>query len=152
MTGLTMSPGVTRTWGISWLGLCVALTAHVFDEATTGFLALWNPLVLSIRGRLPWSPLPTFEYEVWLGGLIVVIALAFALSWFVFQGARWIRPLAYFLSIVMLGNGLGHIVASVYLGRPAPGVTSSPLLMAAAGFLFWATLRHALLTRREARL
>jgi hypothetical protein len=137
------SATLKSTWGISWLALCVALALHVIDEAMTDFLSLWNPLVHSIRERFPWSPLPTFEYEIWLGGLIVAIAILFALSYFVFAGAQWMRPVAYFLSIVMLGNGLGHIGASVYLAGAAPGVTSSPILLAAAGFLLWATRRQA---------
>jgi hypothetical protein len=126
---------------MAWLALCAALGVHVLDEATTGFLELWNPTVSRIRESAPWFPLPTFEFAEWISGLIVGIAILFALSYFVFQGARWIRPFAYGFAALMIGNGLGHIAASVYLARPAPGVLSAPLLLAAGGALFAATRR-----------
>jgi hypothetical protein len=132
-----------RRLGICWLALCAALAVHVFDEASTDFLSLWNPMVQSIRDQVGWIPLPTFDYGTWLGGLIVAIALLTGLSWFAFRGARWFRPVACVLSIIMLGNGLGHIAASVWLKRPAPGVASSPVLLVAAACLLWATRRYA---------
>jgi hypothetical protein len=128
-----------RRWGLSWLALCGALAVHVFDEASTGFLPLWNQTVAAIRDRVAWAPLPTFDEPTWLGGLILGIAVLVGLSPFVFGGARWIRPLSYLLSVIMIGNGLGHIAASIYLKRPAPGLVSSPLLLAAAVCLLWAT-------------
>jgi hypothetical protein len=38
----------------------------------------------------------------------------------------------------MFANGIGHIVASLYRGRMMPGVYSSPLLVAASAYLFFA--------------
>ena len=38
------------------------------DEALTGFLSVYNPTVIEIKGRLPWLPLPVYSFEVWLGG------------------------------------------------------------------------------------
>jgi hypothetical protein len=32
-------------FGRAWLGLTLVLGLHVFDEAMTGFLALYNPIV-----------------------------------------------------------------------------------------------------------
>lgn len=127
---------------MSWLALCFALGVHVFDEATTGFLALWNPTVSALRQRVPLLPLPTFDFATWLAGLIVGIAVLFALSYFVFRGAPWIRPLSYGLAVLMIGNGIGHIAASMYLSRPAPGVLSAPLLLAASGALLVSTRRY----------
>lgn len=134
--------GAKRRWGIAWVSLCLALAVHVVDEALTDFLSLWNPFVQSVRARLPWVPLPTFEFGIWLGGLLVGVVVLLLLSRYIFAGARWMWPISYFFAIVMLGNGLGQIVASVYLGRPAPGVYSSPLLLVAAGFLLAATRRY----------
>jgi len=37
-------------------------------------------------------------------------------------------------SILMIGNALGHIGSSVYMGRLMPGVYSSPVLLVAALF------------------
>jgi hypothetical protein len=133
---------------MSWIALCVALGVHVFDEATTGFLALWNPSVSALRERVPLLPLPTFEFSTWLGGLIVGIALLFALSCFIFRGAPWIRPIAYGLAILMIGNGLGHIAASIYLSRPAPGVLSAPLLLAASIALLLSTRSYHVAERK----
>lgn len=139
----TTEPGVlARRWGTCWLALCGALAVHVFDEASTDFLSLWNPLVASIRDQIGWIPLPSFDYGTWLGGLILGIAILVGLSRFVFGGARWMRPLSYVLSVIMIGNGLGHIAASIYLKRPAPGLVSSPLLLATAACLLWATRQH----------
>ncbi len=84
-----------------------------------------------------------FRFEVWLTGLIVVVLLLLALSPQVFRGARWMRPIAYVLAVIMIGNGLGHIVgtiagrtvSSVHFARPAPGFYSSPVLIAAAVWL-----------------
>ena len=133
----------SRRWGFAWLTLCAALAFHVADEATSDFLGLWNPLVASIRGRLPWLPLPTFSFDLWLAGLVVVIATLTALSFFVFRGARWMRPPAIVLAVLMIGNGLGHVAASVWLARPAPGVFSSPLLVIAAGWLLILTRQRS---------
>jgi hypothetical protein len=39
--------------------LVIALAVHVLDEALTNFLEFYNPLVLSMRARIPWFPMPT---------------------------------------------------------------------------------------------
>jgi len=130
----------TRKLGIAWFLLCVAFALHVVDEASTGFLAVYNPTVDALRERLGYWPMPNFEFRGWLTGLIVVVAALFACSPIVFGGKRWIRPLFYFFAIVMLLNGLGHsyvtilghTVSSVRFPRPAPGFYSSPLLLVAS--------------------
>ncbi len=45
------------------------------------------------------------------------------------------RPIAYAFGIVMAGNGLLHLVGSVYMRKAMPGVYSAPLLLAAAIYL-----------------
>lgn len=139
----TGEPGIFRL-GIAWVLLCLALAAHVTDEASTGFLAVYNPTVVSLRARLGFWPMPTFEFREWLTGLIVAVVVLLALSPFVFRGSLWIRPLFYFFAVIMLANGLGHTagtifgrtVASVRFPRPMPGFYSSPLLLAAAIYAF----------------
>lgn len=129
--------------GIAWVALSLALALHVADEATTGFLAVYNPTVLAMRARVPWFPMPVFEYKEWLGGLIVAVVVLLGLSPFAFQGKRWMRPLAYLFGVLMLANGLGHTlgtitgrtVASVRFPRPMPGFYSSPVILAAAVYL-----------------
>jgi len=51
----------------AWILLCLGLGLHVFDEATTGFLKIYNPTVIALRERLGWWPMPTFEFGSWLG-------------------------------------------------------------------------------------
>jgi len=130
--------------GVAWVMLALALAAHVADEALTGFLSVYNPTVLALRARFGFWPMPTFEFREWLTGLSLGILLLLVLSPFAFRGARWIRPLFYFVAIVAgIFNALGHTLATI-LGqtvstvrfpRPAPGFYSSPLLLAAAVYL-----------------
>jgi len=130
-----------HAYGTAWVLLCVAVGIHVIDEAANNFLSLYNPTVLALRNRIPWLPLPTFTIREWITGLAVAIALGLLLSPFAFRGALWLRPLAYFLAVSMMANGLQHMVASVYLHRLAPGVYSSPLLIVTAVNLFLVLLR-----------
>jgi hypothetical protein len=129
-------------WGSAWLGLCLALAIHVYDEAANDFLSVWNPAVAALRAHLPLVPLPTFSFRLWLGGLVLAVLLLSLLSLMIFRGARWMLPVSYTFALVMLGNGLLHIAATVYLGRPAPGVFSSPLLLAAGGSLLLTSHRY----------
>ena len=119
-------------WRNAWVGLALALGLHVTDEAVTGFLPIYNQVVEGLRAKHPWVPLPTFTFPVWLGGLILGVLLLLALTPVVSRGARWIRVVSVILGVVMTGNALGHVGASVYWGRLAPGVYSSPLLLIAA--------------------
>ena len=129
--------------GRAWILLCLSLVAHVTDEALTGFLQVYNPTVLALRERIPWLPLPVFRFDVWLAGLLAVSGILLGLSWFVYRGAKWMRPPAYLFAALMIVNGLGHIagtiagrtVASVPVPRPMPGFYSSPLLLAASLYL-----------------
>jgi hypothetical protein len=131
-------------FGLAWVLLCLALCAHVTDEALTGFLEVYNPTVIAMRERLSWFPMPTFAYREWLIGLIVANLILLALTPFAYRNARWLRPLAYFFAAVMLLNGmghtlftvLGHTVSSLRFPRPAPGFYSSPLLLITSIYLF----------------
>jgi uncharacterized membrane protein len=130
-----------KRFGHAWVLLTAALAAHVADEALNDFLSVYNPAVQTIRARLPWLPLPTFSFEAWL--LIAAILALLALSVFAYRGARWTVPFAYAYAVVMLPNGTQHILASVYLGRPMPGVYSSPLLVVASLLLLRAARAHS---------
>jgi hypothetical protein len=119
-------------WRTAWVALALALGLHVADEALTGFLPVYNGVVEGIRARHPWVPLPTFTFPVWLGGLILGVLVLLALTPVVSRGALWLRVVSVILGVLMAGNALGHIGASVYWGRLAPGVYSSPILLIAA--------------------
>jgi hypothetical protein len=130
-------PRVAATsFGRAWVGLAAALALHVTDEALTDFLSVYNPTVLAIRERLPFLGLPTFSFGEWIVGLTVGILLLFALSPVAFRGSRWLAFFAMPFSVLMVGNALGHIASSIYMGRFMPGVYSSPVLLVAALLAF----------------
>jgi len=134
--------GAANHFGLAWVALCACLALHVADEALTDFLSVYNPNVLAIRRRLPFLPLPTFTFKVWLSLLILAVAVLLALSPFAFRGARWMVPLSYVFAIIMFLNGLAHVVSSIYLRRWMPGVYSSPLLLAVSAWLLAAARTH----------
>ena len=136
----------TSRFGFAWIVLSVALSLHVADEALTDFLSLHNPAVQAIRKRFPFLRLPLFTFRVWLAGLCLGIFVAFALSFLAFRGNHLAIVIAYPVAILMLANGLGHMLASLYRHRMVPGVYSSPLLIAASAYLFNCAqaMRHAI--------
>jgi hypothetical protein len=126
----------TQQFGFAWVALGAAIALHVTDEALTGFLSVYNPAVLSIRKRVPFLPLPTFTFGVWLGGLCLGILLLFALSPLAFHGSRAVILVSYPLAVLMFGNGLAHIASSLFVKRLMPGFYSSPVLLFVSAFLF----------------
>lgn len=140
-------------FGVAWLLLCGALAAHVTDETLTGFLKMYNPTVAAMRERFTWFPMPAFEFREWLIGLIAAILILLLLAPFAFRNARWLRPLAYIFALLMLANGMGHTLATIFgqtvstvrFPRPAPGFYSSPLLFAGSIYL----LVRLRVTRKE---
>ena len=124
-----------RQFGWAWVGLALSLGTHLADEALTDFLSVYNPAVEAIWQRLPWVPLPSLSFAVWLSGLILLVTILLLLAPSAFQGSRWLVWLAYPLGVIMLLNGLGHFAGTLYLGRAMPGVYSSPLLLVTAPLL-----------------
>src|SRR2546425_8834771 len=122
-------------FGLAWAALCAGFAIHVADEALTDFLSVYNPMVRAIRARFPFLPLPTFTFRVWLTGLVLAVVALASLTPLAFRGGAWLRPIAYAFGIVMAGNGLLHLVGSVYMRKAMPGVYSAPLLLAAAIYL-----------------
>ena len=138
-------------FGSSWFALCVAFVLHIVDEASTGFLAVYNPTVLALRARWSWFPMPTFQFREWLVMLLVACGLLLCLTPVAARGMRGLRPLAWAFAVIMFLNGLGHTlfsilgrtVASVTFARPAPGFYSSPFLLAASLWLMFRLRRTA---------
>ncbi len=122
-------------WRLAWRLLTLALAGHVLDEALNDFLAFYNPAVETLRESLPWLPLPTFTFDAWIAGLVVAILALAALAPLARGGRGWMRGLSRVYGVVMALNALGHMGASLALGRWLPGVVSSPFLLAAALFL-----------------
>lgn len=151
-----LAPSRTASgFGRPWFALTVAFALHVLDEATTGFLNVYNPTVTAMRARYAWFPMPTFEFREWLVGLIIAVALCFALTPSAARGARWLRPLAWFYALIMFFNGVGHTlftilgrtVPSVTFSRPAPGFYSSPFLLIGSIWLIMRLWKTALADR-----
>lgn len=138
---MSMTNQTAARFARAWIGLSLCLAVHVADEAVNGFLGVYNPAVQAIRARLPFLPLPTFTFRVWLSLLITGVCVLLALSIFAWRGRKWMVPLAYVFGILMFVNGLGHFAGSAYLRRPMPGVYSSPLLLVGAIYLL-VTARH----------
>ena len=132
---LKVTERIKTQYGIAWLALCMAFISHIIDEALTDFLSVYNPTINTIRKSLPFLPLPTFTFEVWLTGLILVAIILLFFSLFAFRGAYWMLPLSYTFAVIMLANGLLHIVTSIYINRLMPGVYSSPLLLGSSIYL-----------------
>lgn len=145
-------------FGRSWLALTIAFALHVLDEATTGFLNVYNPTVTAMRARFAWFPMPTFGFREWLVGLIAGVVLCFALTPLAACNARWLRPLAWFYALIMFLNGMGHTVftilgrtvVSVTFPRPAPGFYSSPFLLVGSVWLIMRLWKTASGTRLPA--
>src|SRR5579864_1899224 len=131
--------------GIAGAALCLTFVLHVLDEASANFLSVYNPTVIALHQRFAWFPMPTFEFGEWLTGLVIANLILLALCPFSFRGATWIRPIAYVFAVIMMLNGVGHTlgtifgrtVASVPFARPMPGFYSSPALMAASTYLLF---------------
>jgi hypothetical protein len=124
----------------AWFLLVAALAVHVVDEALTGFLDFYNPLVHSIRSRVPFFPMPTFSFGAWLGGLAAAVTLLALLGPVVRSGGTVIGIIVWIVTGIMFANGVGHLAGSAYFGRWLPGATSAPLLLAASILLARRTL------------
>jgi hypothetical protein len=70
--------------------------------------------------------------------LIAGVLLLAALTPQAYAGRAWMRPLAYALATIHIGNGLLHIGGSILARRPVPGVWSAPVLLIAGAWLAYA--------------
>ncbi len=128
-----MSPDPRRAR--AWRLLVAALAVHVADEAATGFLDFYNPLVRSMRAQLPWFPAPTFTFGWWLAGLVLLVVVLALLSPAVHRGAPGTRFVSWVFCGIMTLNGVGHLAGSIYFERWLPGATSAPLLLVSSAML-----------------
>ena len=136
-----------------WLALTLAFAAHVADEALTDFLALYNPAVLRLREQVPWLPLPTFSFELWISLLALAVVVLGALTPLAGPGAWGLVIVGRCYAATMLLNGAAHLTASALAQTWLSGSVSSPLLITAATWLWVrmpsvAAARH----RRDVRI
>jgi hypothetical protein len=127
----------------AWLTLVVILALHVTDEALTGFLSVYNPIVLQMRAAWSWFPMPTFTFGPWLGGLIVLVIVLALLTPAIRAGGSLVTAGSVVFGVLMFMNGVGHLAGSVYFGRWLPGATTAPLLLAGSAWLLRTTWQRA---------
>jgi hypothetical protein len=145
-----MATLLRHRWALAWAGLTLAFALHVFDEATHDFLGWYNPTALRFQAVLGGVPFPpVFSFATWLGGLCAVVVLLALLTPFVQPGRRWLLIAAYLYAVVHTANALGHLAVSASGRWLAPGVLSSPLLLATALWLIYETHRVQQATRRK---
>ena len=116
--------------------MTAAFALHIADEWRTDFLALYNPAVQEIRQAVPAMQLPTFTYESWLallGSAVVVLAVLTALAG---PGGWGLVIVGRIYAVAMALNGAGHLAASAWAGEWISGSASSPILIAAAAWLW----------------
>jgi hypothetical protein len=142
MTTVSSASPTDRHLGRGWLLLTAAVALHVADEAAHDFLSFYNSILLSVRERWAWFPMPRFTYEGWLTGLITGILILLLLTPFAYRRASWLVPLAWIYGVLMTLNGIGRTAISLAQGRVVAGVYSSPVPLAAAVYLLWALGRR----------
>ena len=117
---------------VAWVILVSALALHVLDEALTDFLPFYHQVIHDVKESIGFFPMPTFTFGTWLGGLIVLVIMLYALTPLVLRGRRLIRILCVAFGILMIANACLHSGMSIYLGRLVPGFWSSPILFLSA--------------------
>lgn len=125
----------------AWVFLTLVFALHVLDEALNDFLSLYNPLVSAINEELDVAFFPVFSFANWLTGLIIGIMILLGFSFFARQPKRWIIYLGYIYGMIMLVNGIGHILGSLYYSEWIAGVYTSPLLVIGSVYLLWSAGR-----------
>ena len=129
---------------LAWKAMAWALLIHVIDEAWNNFLVFYNPTVIALEEKYPWLPMPVFQFEYWLGGLLAAVAILFAITPVARRGSRPIVIAARILAVVMTFNAIGHIAVTAAGRTPSgmavtgqfPGFWSSPFLIAASAWLW----------------
>lgn len=141
------NPKLARAWGaMAW-----AILIHVLDEAWNNFLVVYNPTAIALTDRFSWLPLPIFQFEYWLGGLLLAVIVLSALKPVARRGSAPIVLAARILAVLMALNCIGHIALTIAgrtptgmeFTRPMPGFWSSPVLIAASIWLWREAAKHA---------
>lgn len=114
--------------GRPWLALCFSLTAHVAEEAFTGFLPVYGDATRAVSELFPYFPSPSLVLAVSMWLSVAFVATLTGLSPFAYRGAVWMRIATIGIALVVLANVSGHAVGSVMAGHALPGVYTTPLL------------------------
>lgn len=129
--------------GRAWLLLCSVLVIHVAEEASTGFLNVFSPLILK-TGAFFGLSIVMSRYVIWLSVIATLVAVLFALTPLVYRGKRWLVKGSYILAVLMIGNASLHLSSPLLLGYFLLGEFTSPLLIAASIWLVIRAKKQAL--------
>jgi len=110
------------------LALCFCLTAHVAEEAFTGFLPFYGDATRAVSELLPFVTSPSLVLAASMLLSVAFVATLTALAPFAYRGAGWMRVVTIGVSLVALANVSGHIGGSMLAGQALPGVYTTPLL------------------------
>lgn len=99
------------------------LAAHLVEEINTGFFR-----------RFPLGPMPK---AVSVPVNILVYSAAFLIIYLALTGAALALPLAWVFGIVMLSNGVGHLLMCVIKRAYFPGAITAAILLPASLALLW---------------
>ena len=131
----TLSNILANKNSMAWIILVIAVALHVADEEIHDFLPFYNNLVIGLRDRLGFFPMPTFTFNIWLGGLIGAVIIGGFITAIVNRGGKRIRIIAIIIGIVMILNALGHLLGSLFYAHLIPGFWSSFILLPTAVFV-----------------
>lgn len=123
-------PNWHRSRQTIFLCLILAQGAHSIEECVTKLYDVFPPA--RWVGSLV-SHDPAFGFAV--GNAILVAAGLLCWAFPVRLGWRTARGIAWFWTIVELGNGISHTTMSLLRGGYFPGVATAPLLLLFAGCL-----------------
>jgi hypothetical protein len=132
---MKISDAINDSLTRAYLLMVISLGLHVIDEAITGFLGFYNPLVLKLREQFEFIPFPVFPFWLWALGLSLLVTVLLLVTSLIHKRNKILIFIIRVFSFIMILNGLGHILGSVYLSRILPGFYSSPLLLAFSIYL-----------------
>lgn len=118
-----------RLWTIAWLSLCVALAAHVVEEAQAVSGAGIELL------RLVFPALPPFQYSIWLVDIVGALVALFALTLQVQRQNPWMRPASFAFALFATANAMMHLLMSYAEGDVLAGTVTAPVMLVASFFL-----------------
>ena len=110
---------------------------HVADEASTGFLDLYNPAVTAMG-----LPALRFTFPVWITLLALAITGLVILSYWVRRGTWWTVHAGYTSAFLVLANVIAHSSFSIHRHACMSGAYTPSLLVAASLNLGIATARR----------
>ena len=123
-------------WTAAWLVLSLALASHVADEMINGSFAFYRDLADFFATYFPVVKLPAFRPELWAINLSGASLVLIGMTWLVYRRQGPMRLASFVVAGFATANAVLHIVMSVALGHVMPGALTSPLVLAAALFLF----------------